>query len=269
MQHPQRSDQPDGYVESNGELCSSPDPGQPRSILRPPASPTGPKGRKVRFAEMDEVAEYTPDADPQPGTLDPRVSQAAAASWAAAAAAVQQQQQQGVQADPASAAQQGAGYPSAYPGYYYNPYAYQYAMQQQQQQQQAWAPPPAAPHMQQPASPAAAMPQPGPPQPGVDPKRVQLLAKSVSITVNPGQQQQQQQHQQQYGHVATPGPGMLGVMSGMVLQPGAPGMVHHAAGYQPMQLSAQEIEQQEEEQGITRVRTSSIRTYQAVHSLAR
>lgn len=107
---------------------------------------------------------------------------------------------------------------SAYPYcYYYNPYAYPQQYQQQQQYpqqqhypQQGWSMMPNNPaqmHPQHSAPPSTSgpptaetgigggqqMPPPGgsgpvPGPPGHDPKRMHLLAKSVSITVNQGQQ---------------------------------------------------------------------------------
>jgi hypothetical protein len=187
---------------------------------------------------MDEVAEYTPERPEGEPATAASTDGHAAAQWAAPP--------QGYM-DPAYT-QAGGSYP--YPGYYYNPYAYaqQYAMPQQQWAPQQMPPGGAAHAGQQPgASPsmpeAGAAPQTARPQGAADSnKRLQLLAKSVSITVNPGPAQ----------HPG--GPGQPGGPATIVMpQPGPPMMQHVAYPPPPPTPSQQEAERQQEERALQRV----------------
>ena len=189
----------------------------PKSSLRDPGSPNPHKDVKVRFAQTDQVKEF--ESGPAASSISsPRtgadsnsvpngyywpggnhvntegVPQSASPSCAGATAPPRVSV-----AGHAQAQAQPQSYPAAPYGYYYNPYAYaQYAQQMggqvwpsQQGPGQTGAP--SAGPAQAAGNPAAGpLPPNLPPNdasgPHYDAKRMQMMARSVSITVNPAQQ---------------------------------------------------------------------------------
>jgi hypothetical protein len=175
---------------------------QYKSSLRDIGSSNAHKDLKVRFTQADEVKEFESgpaaapitspsirsDVNSVPNTYywtseyplnSESMQQSTSPSCSGAAA-----QPQPVAREQAQAQQQ--QYPAAPYGYYYNPYAYaQYAQMGAQgwPPQQVEAQPDAAS-----AAPAQPVAAPNEAAPRHDPKRMQMMARSVSITVNPPHQ---------------------------------------------------------------------------------
>lgn len=175
---------------------------QPKSSLRDTGSPNAHKDLKVRFAQADEVKEFAaalktspsvrPDGKSVPNTYYWPPGGPVNSEWMhqstspSCSDAIAQSQPPPFAGQQAQAQQQQQQYPAAPYGYYYNPYAYaQYA----QMGAQGWPPQqgeaqPGAPS----TAPAQQVAAPNEAAPRHDPKRMQMMARSVSITVNPAHQ---------------------------------------------------------------------------------
>lgn len=188
-----------------GEVPYDANPPIPKPSLRTPGSLPPHKDLKVRFAEVDQLKEAEANRSAMPGTATPNAQpgpQALPYNGAYWIPGGDPQHPPGSQpqAPPAPAAyppngqgttpQVGQHFQAPY-GYYFNPYAYaQYAANTGPAQ--AWPPQNgsqlagSAPQGFDGAMPA--VPSPVPPNTGQqDPTRMQLMARSVSITVNPAQ----------------------------------------------------------------------------------
>lgn len=229
---------------------------QHKSSMRDIGSPNAHKDLKVRFAQADEVKEFEsvpaaaptspsirPDVESVPNTYhwtpgypvnSESMQQSTSPSCSGATA---QPQPPPVAGKQAQGQQQQQQYQAAPYGYYYSPYAYaQYA----QMGAQGWPPQqgeaqPGAPS----ATPAQPVAAPDQAAPRHDPKRMQMMARSVSITVNPGQQDG--------SSMQIPGGAAFG-------HAGAGAMMQPPPGHIPAPQSSIEIEEQRETQLLDRAR---------------